>query len=139
MVRATHRPLPCCPPLCCAAQADPPAAAKEDADLSAPPAEAPEREASPPGFERAAKAEHLSEAQALRQHRLQVRRRTHCSAGGGAPAPVCPGLGGETLAVKLEGCPCPLSFPHPAMPDPHPLFRPPRPQEDEERLQLEHP
>ncbi len=52
-------------------------AARADADPSQPAAagegsEA-EREASPPGFEMAAKKEHLSEAEALRRHREEVR------------------------------------------------------------------
>eukprot|EP00887_Chlorella_sp_A99_P006064 scaffold22.g6064.t1 len=59
-------------------QADPPAAAKVDADLTAPPQpdQAP-RKRSPPGFEVAARKEHRSEAEALRQHRQQeVEERT---------------------------------------------------------------
>ncbi|KAL4423706.1 hypothetical protein ABPG75_001007 [Micractinium tetrahymenae] len=53
---------------------DPPAAAQKDVDLTKAPAAplaAPAREASPPGFESAAKKEHLSEAEALRRHRQE--------------------------------------------------------------------
>ena len=63
-------------------QVDPPVAAKADADpteqrqaAAAAAAEGlaePDREASPPGFEMAAKKEHLSEAEALRRHREEV-------------------------------------------------------------------
>lgn len=53
---------------------DPPAAAQKDVDLTRAPAAPPvaaAREASPPGFESAAKKEHLSEAEALRRHRQE--------------------------------------------------------------------
>ena len=65
--------LPAAPPP--ALQADPPAAAQADADpaqLQRSTSDA-AREPSPPGFESAAKKEHLSEAAALRQHRAEVR------------------------------------------------------------------
>lgn len=69
-----------CPPnaLCLPAQpalqADPPAAAQSDADPAQLQRSASDiaREPSPPGFESAAKKEHLSEAAALRQHRAEV-------------------------------------------------------------------
>lgn len=53
---------------------DPPSAAQKDVDLtkaSAAPTATAAREASPPGFESAAKKEHLSEAEALRRHRQE--------------------------------------------------------------------
>lgn len=77
-------------------QDDPPSAAQEDVDLtkaSAAPTATAAREASPPGFESAAKKEHLSEAEALRRHRQEVRM---------------PGWGACTSCITPWSWPCTL-------------------------------
>lgn len=74
-------------------QDDPPAAAQKDVDLTRAPAAPPvaaAREASPPGFESAAKKEHLSEAEALRRHRQEVRARVCCASCTPTVALSCP-------------------------------------------------